>query len=160
PLLTGDRCFRLRGAGKGSVRVVACDGPRPMATLDVETKFMKKVNAAFNFVRDKKGPKTTRNLAAVTQWVREVNGLFEECNVEVMSVGARWVKVDADLPRTITYTAGEDNKDWDLITAQGDPHADVNVFHVEDVRLGGTTVDNAKAMRLSGDILIDDVNPH
>jgi hypothetical protein len=157
------RCFRLHGVAKGAASIVASDGSRVVERLLIDTKQTKTLRVTFNFVRDTEGPKTSHVPAEAAQWVRELNWIYQQCNVGIVCRAARWITVDRNLGWVISWSPDpKENEEWNAVTARRDPGANVNVFCFNDVRFGHPLEDNAWAIGggAGTDLMLDDENPY
>jgi hypothetical protein len=164
PTFAGDRFFRLHGVSRGAASILASDGPREQARLDVNAKTLKEVRVAFNFVKDTGGVKTSHLPTEAAQWIRDLNKIYQQCNLRLICRASRWISVKADLGWVVSYVpqgTDEENREWNLVVANYDSSAEVNVFLFNDFRLGHPVEDNASGITLgkfSG--LDDDASPY
>ena len=91
---------------------------------------MKSVKVSFNFVKhiDAAGQKkelSRWNPADVNQWIIDLNDIFTpQANVVLKKAQARWVTVRRNLGTSVSID------EWDHVSAQRDPQADLNIFLV------------------------------
>lgn len=134
-----DRFLQLDAAGYGITRIQAKNAAGGTAVeLEVDTKNLKKVRVMFNFVKDNAHHHTRRVPASAAQWIIDLNRFIfkPQANVEIMShAPARWVTVAQNLGDVVRFSShlpAVDPKqhEWDVVVAQGDATADLNVFLV------------------------------
>ena|SRR5579862_59107 len=164
PTFSGDRFLRLHGVSRGAATILASDGPREKARLEVNTKTLKEVRVSFNFVKDTGGVKTSHAPTEAVEWIRGLNKIYQQCNLRLLCRASRWISVNADLGWVVSYVplgTAEENREWNLVVANYDPGSEVNVFLFNDFRLGNPTSDNASGLtwgRCSG--VDDDATPY
>jgi hypothetical protein len=161
-----DRFFKLDAAGWGITKIQAKPvfGP-PTVELEVDTKNLKTVRVMFNFVKDSAGHKTGRVPASAAQWVIDLNRfIFKvQANVEIVShAPARWVTVPQNLGQVVRFsshlpTVAAAQHEWDVVVAQGNPAADLNVFMVWEYEQDATPyTDDTGGGTLGGNTLLED----
>ena len=155
---SGDRIFKLHGAAKGSTRVQAKSGAAVSVELEVDTKNKLTKRVAFHFVSDSAVPphKTFRPPAEAAQWVKTINYIYQQCNVEIISKSAAGLTVPGDWGRAVTWSASP-TSEWEKLKALGDGTADSNVFQVWEYEQDGTEgVDNANGGTVAGMTIVED----
>jgi hypothetical protein len=134
-----DRFLQLDAVKWGITRIQAKTAAGVTAVeLEVDTKNLKTVRVMFNFVRDNAGHQTTRVPASAAQWVIDLNQFIfkAQANVKIVShAPARWVDVAQNLGDVVRFsshlpTVAAAQHEWDVVVAQGNPTADLNVFLV------------------------------
>jgi hypothetical protein len=162
------RLFSIGGTGLGPATVEAVDGGgRVQATLDCSVKRQKVVRAAFNFVRDNAGHRTSRNPADADGWLDVINRIFlYQANVWVRKVDARWVQVNQNLGRVVRFVSQRLSRqhgipraehEWDDVIAHAHGSADWNLFLVWEYEQDITpNTDNANAGTLDSNTLCED----
>jgi hypothetical protein len=160
-----DRFFRLDAVAWGITRIQAKTAAGVIdVELEVDTKNLKTVRVAFNFVRDNAGHHTSQVPASAAQWVVDLNRfIFKvQANVEILSHSARWVDVAQNLGDVVRFsshlpTVAAAQHEWDVVVARGDPTADLNVFLVWEYEQDETPyVDNAGGGTSGTNTLLED----
>lgn len=164
----GDRIFRLHGVAKGYARVRAMSGATVSAVIEVDTKKTLRKRVAFNFLKDSAVPphKTRRPPAEAAEWVRIINVIYQQCNVEIISESAKPLTVPGNWGRAVTWSPSPTSEAAKL-TLLGDPIAHCNVFQVWEYEQDGTeAIDNANGATIPGiggkTIIVEDnaATPH
>lgn len=163
---TTDRFFQLDAAAWGITRIQTKNAAGAvLVELEVDTKNRKNVRVMFNFVRDNAGHQTKRVPASAAQWVIDLNRFIfkAQANVEIVShAPARWVTVPQNLGDVVRFsshlpTVPAAQHEWDVVVAQGDAAADLNVFLVWEYEQDDTPyVDDTGAGTLNSNTLLED----
>lgn len=163
PIHSGDRIFKIEGKAWGITRIQAKRGATTEVELEIDTKNKKTVNITFSFVKDNAGHCTRRAPASVAQWVKGINHIYTpQVNVEVKKKDARWVTVPQNLGLVVRFSSHlpgvpAAQHEWDVVTAQGDAAADMNIFFVWEYEQDNTPfTDDTDAGTLSNNCLFED----
>lgn len=136
PLMGSDRLFKIEGRNWGLAYLEARREGAVELDLELDIKKKKTVSVTFNFVRDGAGHKTRRTMASVTQWLREINAIYEpQTNITIRQKDLRWVTIPQDLGQVIRFARHlpgipAAQHEWAEVTRHGDPKADLNIFFV------------------------------
>lgn len=159
----GGRELLIRGKLKGQTFIDVKNGSQVLASLEISVKNKKSLKVTFNFVEDKAGNKTNRQISSVEGWVKGANEiLFKQANVQVIKQNARTVKINQDLGNVVRFSShlsGVDAKEheWDVVVAKRDNTADFNVFFVWEYEQDATpNVDNVEAGTSGGNCIFED----
>jgi hypothetical protein len=166
PFEAGDRFFQLSGKAHGSTMIDAKSGPVTV-TLEASVKDRKTVKVKLNFVKDTAGHKTTRVPADVVSQFQIARWMYrEQLNVNLESLGTKWVEISKDLGTVVRFSTHlaavpPDEHEWDDVTAKGDAGADLNVFFVWEYEQDETpAADDTNAGTLDGNCIFeDDIGP-
>jgi hypothetical protein len=164
PTEAGDRFFRINGAGAGNTQLRAANASgSTVKRLLLGVKNRKTVNITFNFVRDNAGHQTTRNTANTEGWVRTINWIYRgQTNIRIRLKLNRNVTVAQDLGTVVRFTShlpgvAAAEHEWAVVTATGDPGADMNFFFVWEYEQDGTPhADSTDAGTLTNNCIFED----
>lgn len=135
----GDRIFKIRGKSQDNAELQAKSGATVKARLEIDVlnKITKRV--AFHFVKDTATPvhSTNRSPAEAAQWVKTINFIYQQCNVEIISKSAATLTYSGDLGAAVEWTNGTTDG-WAKLKAKRDNTADLNVFQVWEYEQDGT----------------------
>ena len=149
----GDRIFKLHGKIKDNVEIQAKSGATLKARLEVDTKNKLTKRVAFHFVKDTAVPAhtTNRSPAEAAEWVKTINYIYQQCNVEIISKSSVVLPYPGNLGAAVEWTDGTTDG-WSKLKAKRDLTADLNVFQVWEYEQDGTPgTDNANGGTIDTD---------
>jgi hypothetical protein len=165
PARAGDRIFKLTGVAKGTAKIQAKNASGTLVTeIDVGAKNKLTKNVTFYFVHDSATPQhsTRRATAEAAQWVRLVNYIYQQCNIEIVSPPATAKPIAGDLGAVVMWTNGTTDA-WATLKGQRDAGADHTVFQVWEYEQDATpNVDDANGGTIAADkmtIIEDNASP-
>lgn len=132
PALAGDRVFKLTGASKGTARIEAKNAARTLITeIEASTKNKLTKKVTFYFVRDTATPPhhTTRAPAEAAEWVRVLNYIFRQANIEIVSPAGTRLTFAGTLGNPLRWVDGTTD-DWAKLRGVRDAGADHTFFQI------------------------------
>ncbi len=159
-----DRLFKIHALKWGITTIDAKNAlGASVVKLEVDTKNKKTVRITFNFVKDNAGHSTKRAPAAVAEWVKGINWIYErQVNVQIVKKTARWVTVPQNLGRVVRFSSHlpgvpAAQHEWAAVTALGEATADMNFFFVWEYEQDNTPfTDQTDAGTLTNNCIFED----
>ena len=164
PSRTNDRIIKIHGNTKGNTVLQAKNAAGAVVVkLELGIKDKKTTNVTFNFVKDNAGHKTTRVLSATAQLVATLNYVYNgQANIEIKQKASRWVTIAQNLGQVVRFSSHlpgvpAAQHEWSIVTASGDPTADMNIFFVWEYEQDATPlVDNTDAGTSAANCIFED----
>jgi hypothetical protein len=162
PFEPNDRFFKLTGCAYGVSMIEARNGGS-VVKLEASVKRSKTVKIKFILVSDNAGHATTRNASDIARHFATAKWMYrEQINVNLNSLGPKSITIAQNLSDAVRFSkhitsiaAGE--HEWDLVVANRDNAADLNIFFVWEYEQGELSeADSANAGTLGGNCIFED----